>query len=78
MTAEQRKIYDKYFNDLYNTSRESIELMAKTKPPVLDSSLNRILSIENMIETEKKVKELTAHAYAGFKPYFAEVIDYAA
>ena len=73
-----RKRYDQYFNDLYNSTRESTELFIKTPKPQLDKSLNPILSIENMIKIAKDTKAMEASKYADFKPHYVQSVNYAA
>ena len=78
LKQELRSSYDNYFNDLYNTSRESTELFIKTQRPVLDSRLSQELSIENMIRLEKETMALEAEKYNGFVPHYAEHLNFAA
>ena len=75
MNKKSKMHYDKYFGDLYNSSRESEELLINTAKPQLDKSLNPALSIENLIKLGEQTKAMEAAEYATFKPHFIQSLD---
>ena len=78
LKRKYRVIYDKYFNELYNSSRESAELGIKTPKPTLDPRLSRELSIENMERLEKETAAFESQMNKGFTPHYASPLDFAA